>query len=133
MSWRSVTIVATLLIPLCAQTPTKKAAPNPKSDVWERSRECAAQSEKLVSEYDKDGQARGFPKTVWQNHYSPKYERCFLKIFAAPASRRMMMLQDPFERSTVAVWDLDNSSCEIESEKSDCVAAFNFIADHMKN
>jgi hypothetical protein len=122
-----------LAVPLCAQPPAKKTAPQAKSDTWERSKECAAQSEKLVSEYDKDGQARGFPKTVWQNHYSAKYARCFLKIFSTPTSRRMMTLQDPFERSTVAVWDLENSYCEIESEKADCGMVFDFIADHMKN
>jgi hypothetical protein len=131
---RMAFVAATLAVALCAQPPTnKKPSPETKSETWERSKECAAQSEKLVSEYDKDGQARGFPKTVWQNHYSPKYNRCFLKIFSTPVSRRMMTLQDPFERSTVAVWDLENSHCEIESEKADCGTVFDFITDHMKN
>jgi hypothetical protein len=122
-----------LAVALCAQSPTKKTAPQTKANIWERSKECAAQSERVVSEYDKADQARGFPKTAWQNHYSPKYEKCFLKIFTTSTSQRMMTLQDPFERSTVAVWDLGHSYCEIESEKADCGMVFDFIADHMKN
>src|SRR5579864_3869703 len=117
-----------------AQAPANKT--NPTQDTWERSRECAAQSEKVVSEYDREGQPKGFPKTVWQNHYSPKYNRCFLQIFSFPANNpaaRMTTLQDAFERSTLAVWDVANSHCEIDADKVQCAKVFEFIADHMKN
>jgi hypothetical protein len=112
----------------------KAPAPSAKLDTWERSKECTAQAEKLVAEYDRDGLARGFPKTVWTNHYSPKYNRCFVQIFGSDAKQgRTVALQDAFERTPVADEDPGNAHCTIDSEKVDCVRAIDFITDHMKN
>src|ERR1700734_3168782 len=65
-----------------AQTPTKKTSPaQPKSDTWERSKECAAQAEKAVAERNSRSVAfGGHGADSWSNHYSPKYNRCFVKV-----------------------------------------------------
>ena len=47
-------------------------------DTWDRSRQCADQAAKLASEIKADsgpGMIIG-----WDNHYNPKYRRCFLAM-----------------------------------------------------
>src|SRR6476646_3345401 len=39
------------------------------SDKWQKSKECTAQGEKTRGEYDSA-----------QNHYSPKYDMCFVRV-----------------------------------------------------
>jgi hypothetical protein len=118
-----------------AQAPKKTAAPA-APDTWERSKECAAQAEKLVAEWDRDGLAKGFPKTIWVNHYSPKYNKCFIETFNPPAgapSGRKDSLFDAFERSEVASWD-EGYDCFIDDEKiADCTKVRDFIREHMRN
>jgi hypothetical protein len=80
----------------------KATAPAAKLDTWQRSKECAAQAEKLVATWFK-------PPDEWKNHYSPKYDRCFAELsFASLSSDKgfpslfQKLLIDAFERSTLA-------------------------------
>jgi hypothetical protein len=65
-----------------AQTPTNKTAPaQAQPDTWERSKECAAQAEKVVADRNRFSVAvNGHGVDSWSNHYSPKYKRCFVKL-----------------------------------------------------
>jgi len=65
-------------------TPPAKAAPSAKPDTWERSKECAAQAEKTVAGWS---QRAGSPPTDWNNHYSPKYDKCFVSISSVQISK----------------------------------------------
>ena len=61
-----------------AQAPTKKTTPaQAKPDTWQKSKDCAAQTEKVMKD-----------KTGFTNHYSPKYNRCFIsELTRAPGER----------------------------------------------
>jgi hypothetical protein len=82
----------------------------------------------------------------WRNHYSPKYNQCFLLI-----SRQIDLkdwigpvlkdnLYDAFERSTLATSIASPvppqlaSSCSTDDDaKADCKTVTDFITEHMKN
>ena len=67
-----------------AQTPAKNNPPaRAKPDTWERSKECAAQAEKMVTAWS---QRAGSSPTDWNNHYSPKYDKCFVSISSVQVS-----------------------------------------------
>ena len=123
------------------QTNTKKA-PQPAAhpDAWQKSKECAAQAEKVMAEW----RLRAPALTDWHNHYSRKYDRCFIEAFfffpdggpgkAIPALSNGLM--DAFERSILA----DSASvgpadgfCHIDEKPADCAKAASFISEHMKN
>jgi len=133
-------IVAAAALSFGQTTAKKETAPATKKstvsaakpDTWQKSKECAAQAEKLVAEWERDGLAKGFPKVIWTNHYSPKYNRCFIEAFFDP-STRVSSLIDAFERSTLASCDFANEYCTIDIEKVDCVKVYDFIKEHMKN
>jgi hypothetical protein len=85
----------------------KKAQSPAKPDTWERSKECAAQAEKVVAGWS---QRTGFTPTEWSNHYSHKYDKCFISLSFLNASRDEKVfptlfsnvLVDAFERSNIA-------------------------------
>ncbi|MGA2143886.1 MAG: hypothetical protein ABSH49_02860 [Bryobacteraceae bacterium] len=93
---------------------TKKAtAPDATPDTWERSKECAAQAEKVVAERNRRSASFGaHGLDWWSNHYSPKYSRCFVKaefIVGEKDSTKggpliWTYLIDAFENSDVASW-----------------------------
>ena len=57
-----------------AQTPAKKTpSKHTKPDTWKKSKECADQAEKVITDWDDTA-------VFWRNHYSPKYNQCFLLI-----------------------------------------------------
>lgn len=58
-----------------APEPTARRPPHgpPKPDTWQKSKECAAQTEKVVAGWFKH-------PDDWQNHYSPKYDKCFVSL-----------------------------------------------------
>ncbi len=96
-----------------AQTPPpKKTSPaQPKSDTWERSKECAAQAEKAVEERNSRSVAYGgHGSDSWTNHYSPKYNRCFVEVeyfadqkYAVKGGPLFYtFLEDAFEMTNVA-------------------------------
>jgi len=131
MNYRAAWVILAAAAGLLGQTPSNKpASPAAKPDTWQRSKECAVQAEKLVAEWDRDNAARGFPKTIWTNHYSPKYSRCFIE---AHDSTTRSSLTDAFERSTVAEYDIVNRYCEIGLEHVDCPKVYQFMEDHMNN
>jgi hypothetical protein len=67
-----------------AQAPAKTAPlSSAKQDTWERSKECAAQAEKMVAGWS---QRAGSAPTDWNNHYSPKYNKCFVSITSVQLS-----------------------------------------------
>jgi hypothetical protein len=73
------------------------------ADNWERSRDCAAQTERGAKSADWDN-----PKTAigWGNHYSPKFKRCFALVTLLGNDARHE-LYDPFERRNLASCSID--------------------------
>jgi hypothetical protein len=58
------------------QKQTSKSTP----DNWQKMKDCAAQAEKAMAERDRRSISfGGRASDAWSNHYSPKYNRCFLK------------------------------------------------------
>jgi hypothetical protein len=117
-----------------AQTPAKKTSPAQiKPDTWQKSKECAAQAEKLMAYRDSRRIETGVGGAAldWLNHYSPKYNRCFV---SANYSVGTTLLLDAFERSEVAFSDIKASDelCSVEGKRSTCTVAADFIAEHMK-
>lgn len=128
---------------LLAQTTPKNLVTKPNSDTWERSKECASQAEKVMADH------KDLPNTLttWENHYSPKYKRCFLAVLDSYVlldghgkdfATYHWRLLDAFERSLVAMtaWDgppLPADACTAEGESLDCQKVRSFIQEHMKN
>jgi len=89
--------------------PPRKSAPA-MTDTWQRSKECSVQAEKVMGEIDQRAVADGRPRsTDWNNHYSPKYLRCFVSAsyFAGKSAVKggplfSATLLDAFERSIIA-------------------------------
>jgi len=134
--------VAVLVSGQTTKTTNKKATPPaPKPDTWERSKECAKQAEKVMADSDKHSP----PYVTWENHYSPKYKRCFISILENAGvegagkdfARWRWHLSDAFERSWLAMseWDgpTEPGACSIEGQETDCEKAKAFIREHMKN
>ena len=137
LAWASFAVFAVLSF---AQTPAKKNPPaHARPDNWQKSKECAAQAEKVMTE--KPGS--------WENHYSPKYDRCFIsKIQSAPGKGAgkdypevVNQLVDAFERTTLAQWvsdyphsegPLNGVSCHIDYQPVGCANVARFIAEHMR-
>jgi hypothetical protein len=58
------------------QEQTSKSTP----DNWQKMKDCAVQAEKAVAERNRRSTSfEGNGSDWWSNHYSPKYNRCFLK------------------------------------------------------
>jgi hypothetical protein len=129
------------------QTTTKKdTSQAATADAWQKSKECASQAEKTMADFDRRSVAAGGAGFVdWKNHYSPKYNRCFITAdYVSPAKDGggkyvpffSTELIDAFERSILA-----NSAsggptdgfCDIDHEPVDCAKAASFISEHMKN
>lgn len=135
----AIVALALATMALSGQTIAKKDSP-PKTDTWQRSKECAAQAEKVMT--DKPGS--------WENHYSPKYNRCFVSTSTRTPGERagkdfpetVVELIDAFERTALAQWvsaypqsegPLNALSCHIGYEPAACAKAISFISEHMKN
>lgn len=118
--------------------------PAQKPDTWERSKECAAQAEKIMM-----GTSAVY--SSWENHYSPKYNKCFVSRVTSypatgagkdfPAVKRELV--DAFEKTTSAQWvsaypgaeDPGDPvfTCRIDHGPAACAKAQAFISEHMKN
>jgi hypothetical protein len=150
--------LAGLLISLAAafvfgQTSTKKTAPShARPDDWQKSKECAAQAEKVITDWTTRA---GSSPNFWSNHYSPKYDKYFVSIsnFTSAQEPRGGVLSttdllDAFERSALAhryeaicVGDCSEqikimikaAPCSIDQKTVDCEEAKAFISEHMKN
>lgn len=130
-----------------------------KPDVWERTKDCAAQAEKVMAGDLRFG-PYGSSVVAWRNHYSQKQERCLIRaVYAAKSEkddpRAWNILVDAFERGalaqsafgTAAAADCANAeqnitSCEamlkrygcfIGLKGSACAEAEAFISDQMKD
>jgi invasion protein IalB len=121
-----------------ASEPTTKKPTAPlaaKPDAWQRSKECAAQAEKVMAVWD------GNPAYSATNHYSPRYEKCFLKRTFSVFDRdkgelvRSTDLIDAFEGAGLATLVAvgQDESCSIDYKKVDCEKAYQFVNERMKN
>jgi hypothetical protein len=116
-----------------------------KVDTWERSKECAAQAEKLFNEITKKAIAAGLSSGPddWRNHYSPKYGKCFLEVdvfthYQSPSGGGLLVgrsLRDAFERTILAEAEAGSelATSRIGSETATTEKAAAFIDEHMKN
>jgi hypothetical protein len=103
------------------QVPEPKTTP---SDPWHRIKECTAQVEKT----------RGGHNSA-QNHYSPKYDRCFVRVEEAGGffqKTASTLLLDAFEGSIRAIAAF-TGPCYLGGKEADCAKAEEFIADAMTN
>ena len=65
--------------PPTKSTEQKQASKSPP-DHWQKMQDCAAQAEKAMAERDRRSISfGGHGSDTWSNHYSPKYNHCFLK------------------------------------------------------
>jgi hypothetical protein len=108
-----------------------------KPDTWQKMKDCATQAEKVGP-----GEA-GANKGSYNNHYSPKYDRCFVRITwiirgpGEQVSGEGIRLFDAFEHSTVAISYVTSPaskiSCFVDDRSVDCSEARDFISDHMRH
>lgn len=135
-------------------TPVNGIAPSTaiaKPDDWERMRQCADQATRLA---DREGWGRE-PLTDqirardWNNHYSPKFGRCFVRInFVNREAAKnkdlpyyVYLLYDGFEGHGLATCtdaNIQGASdfCSIEGagdQQNSCSACRVFIRDRMSN
>jgi len=141
-AWITVAVIAT---PSCG--PARSTSGTSKqSDPWEKSSECASQAEKTMAASDRDQLAQGFPAAMhWENHYSPKYDKCFVSAMYFEAGKRpsgesfsfvSTMLTDAFERRSLAMSISSGGPtglCNIGDATVDCAEAASFISEHMKD
>lgn len=133
--------------------------PASQRDNYERMKDCAAQADQIVnqtivaaaqkrlgvaintpslSNWDTDASILG-----WGNHYSSKYERCYVAVSAISHSGQSPWsyeeVYDAFESKSLVIYtdNHENASfCKIFGDNSttgNCNAARAFIDDHMKN
>jgi hypothetical protein len=106
-----------------------------------KSRECSEQAEKMMARRDDHMVASGVkPAVGWTNHYSPKYDKCFVSAIyfsgdgkETPFSSTVLM--DAFERNIVATYASVGPTqgfCDVEEQKVDCASAKAFLDEHMK-
>jgi hypothetical protein len=131
-------------MPSFGQATIKKTAPpTAKPDTWQKSKECAAQAEKVMAERERRMSAKGSLGDMdWENHYSPKYNKCFISAtyFNSKGGKDLPAftntLVDAFERSTLAQSASAGQTdgfCKIDDKATDCAQAEKFISEHMKN
>jgi hypothetical protein len=128
------------------------AAPNPaNTERWDRGRQCAEQAEKVVKRVEAVGrEAKDQELSRWTNHYSVKFERCYVQvILSVQPSQKMVTpesaeaLLDAFENRVVAARptkeatspDVRARYCLIDdgttNSKGDCAAARAYIDERM--
>jgi len=132
----------------------------PNQDNWQRMQACTEQAEEMVKQY---GWQKGYPASgkylfgevsflEWQSHYSPKYERCYLRATfytsLAPEDKASFYhLYDAFEGRLLAICSDGLTPrarlfCSIEEKavsdalspddgrkSGDCEACQNYVAD----
>jgi hypothetical protein len=146
MVFRMVIAMAVCAVSSIGQATKKEPPVQGKADMWQRSKECAMQSEKLMADDDRRAVASGVGiATHWENHYSPKYNRCFVSASYMTSAKDgggktvpmfQTQLSDAFERSVLAnsaAVGPTNGFCHIEDRQADCDKVAIFISEHMKN
>lgn len=107
-----------------------------KPDTWQKMKECAAQAEKIGP-----GEAAA-NKGTYTNHYSPKYDRCYVKVSWVMKEDQKISGQgdrliDAFERDTIALYQVtfseSKSLCFMPNGVAECSEVKDFIFEHMRN
>ena len=121
-------LLATLMATgLAAQQ--KKSA---DKDNWQRTKECAAQAEKAANRMDEE---------LIRNHYSAKYERCFMLTLAKDSDHVFRhTLSDAFEGTLLALTITDyrketkpedRRACSISDLSNNCSEVEAYIEQHL--
>jgi hypothetical protein len=109
-----------------------KAASTSKPDNWIKMKECAVQAEKVLAESNvRNIKFGGNSADEWSNHYSPKYNRCFVSMFYLRDTKATVrggpmsstVLTDAFERAILATSAAGPSAqlmCRNEENTQDC-------------
>lgn len=140
---RMTILIFLFALPVLPQSATPPAAKT-GDDLWQKTKDCAAQAEKLMAYFNSRSSDGG--SSDWQNHYSPKYDKCFVSASytlsekdrgGKPGPFFLTMLYDAFERSTLAKSATGEKTeawgCRILEKYVDCGEAEKFITEHMKN
>ncbi len=108
-----------------------------KRGTWDKSKQCADQAAKVMADAHTPSDGEYYN---WNNHYSPKYNRCFIEIRLISDKPLIVNisteLQDAFERRRLAY--VTNAAiavpyCNIEGDDVPCPRVRDFIAEHMRN
>jgi hypothetical protein len=79
--------------------------------------------------------------TSWENHYSRKYGKCFVRagrhfLYAGHPDLNIIEFIDAFQGTELARWGSEgdplDSDCHIGYQRARCGAVLVFISDHMK-
>jgi hypothetical protein len=115
-----------------------------KQDDWQRRKDCAAQADRVMRDTGLTGDRNVIG---WENHYNPKYGRCFVLVdYINPDAEKIPgipsfynELYDAFERRLLSTCqdDLDkNTFCTVQSEGSlgavDCRVCRSLVKDRME-
>jgi hypothetical protein len=115
-----------------------------KQDDWQRRKDCAVQADRVM----KDTGLTGDRNVIgWENHYNPKYARCFVLVdYREPDADKIpgvpslySELYDAFERRLLSTCqdELDkNTFCTVQSEGSlaavDCRVCRSLVKERME-
>jgi hypothetical protein len=129
-----------------AQTPSKQ--PKTASN-WQKMKDCSAQTDRIASRYgwSEWHKTDEIILVRWQNHYSPKYGRCFIQVFYMNSPEKkdpelptaFSVLHDAFEYREVASCASDFPSwkrsflCMIGDKIQTCGECCQFIEERMNN
>ncbi|MCA1827926.1 MAG: hypothetical protein ABR567_22450 [Myxococcales bacterium] len=123
-----------------------------RGENWQRMRECAEQATRVTKEHKSE--VHEIDRQSWimnaENHYSPKYERCYLRevVSSHPTGRAaadipsfMTYIYDAFENRVLAECTdetglkLAESFCRVHepSTGAGCAACERYIDEHMDN
>jgi hypothetical protein len=95
-------------------------------DNWERTKACAAQAEKVARENE---------YALIQNHYSPKYEKCYMHVsYIVEWGYRAVI--DAFEQKYLTLESMgkDKRSCwvyELGAKQVPCPVLEDYVSDHL--
>jgi hypothetical protein len=118
------------------QSPQKATSEPRQTENWERTRECAAQAEHAAKRAGWDA-----GKSGWENHYSVKYERCFVAVDSFADGVVNHELYDAFEGHLLALCPFSTTKTTIcitedadgKNPPVDCDVCRQFIADRMSH
>jgi hypothetical protein len=114
----AIVLSASLLFSAQQSSPTpptkstgQKQTTKPPPDNWQKMKDCAAQAEKAITDRDRRSVSfGGHGSDGSTNHYSPKYNRCFVKVEYVVATKDNIKggpmfrtyLMDAFEQANLA-------------------------------
>ncbi len=150
-----ITVAVAIALGCSNRTDAGAATASAKSNQnWQRMKECADQADRVTRRYGwVEGQADSVSQhgvMGWENHYSAKYERCYLvanfMIQEADAKNQLpllyLLMYDAFETRIVAQCsDMTTGNaaafCEVsqpgEQSSRDCPVCRRFFKERMEN